>query len=445
MAPLPDAALLLDQILAGIGQPFYALDRDFRFVLFNDEAARYFERPAETVLGRVVWDVFPWDREHERGRVLREAMATRRLLKGEILSTMRARLVAYCVFPLGDGIGAVLRDVSDRRDAEAALHQRTAELEAVLGTVPVAVWFTNDPAGRMIARNRRATEMLRVPPDERLLSVAPNQLFRFEQDGAVLPLDRLPLQRALRGETIDDELMDLVHDDGERRTLLIRAEPLRGPDGVPVGSVCVAADVTERHRYESQLRLLLDELNHRVKNTLAIVQSIANVTLKDVEPAAREQLSQRLFNLAAVHGLLTEASWEGAALDEVLRASLRLLEPREERVRLDGPPLRLQPRTAVTLSLAVHELVTNALKYGALSLPDGHVEVRWTVEGPRFRLSWCEHGGPPVTPPGRTGFGTRMIRQALAAELRGEARMDFHADGLVCTIDGEAPTVPADR
>lgn len=443
MAPLPDAALLLDQILAGLGQPFYALDRDFRFLLFNDEAARYFERPAEEVLGRVVWDVFPWDVEHERGRVLRQAMSSRRLIKGEIQSMMAQRLVAYCVFPLGDGIGAVLRDVSDRRDAEAALQQRTVELEAVLGTVPVAVWFTHDPHGRIIARNRRATEILRVPADERLLSVGPNQLFRFERDGAVLDLEQLPLQRALRGDSVDRELMDLVHADGDRRILLVRAEPLRGNDGTIVGAVCAAADVTDRHRHEAQLRLLLDELNHRVKNTLAIVQSIANVTLKDVAPPARERLEQRLVNLASVHGLLIESSWEGAALDEVLRASLGLLEPRDDRVRLDGAPLRLQPRTAVTLSLAVHELATNALKYGALSVPDGHVEVRWQVDGQRFRLSWTERNGPPVTPPRRTGFGTRMIRQALAAELRGEARLDFHVDGLVCTIEGEAPTVPA--
>lgn len=445
MAPLPDAALLLDQILAGIGQPFYALDRDFRFVLFNDEAARYLDRPAESVLGRTVWEVFPHDIDHARGHVLRQGMAARRAIKGELPSMMAGRLVSYCIFPLGDGIGVVFRDVSDRRDAEAALARRSAELEAVLGTVPVAVWFTHDPQGRIIARNRRATELLRVPPDERLLSVGPNQMFRFEQDGAVLTLERLPLQRALRGETIDRELMDLVHADGDRSILLIRAEPLHGSDGTIVGAVCAAADVTERHRYEAQLRLLLDELNHRVKNTLAIVQSIANVTLKDAEPATRERLEQRLVNLAAVHGLLTEGNWEGAALDEVLRASLRLLEPREDRVRLHGPPLRLQPRTAVTLSLAAHELATNALKYGALSAPDGHVEVRWSLDGPRFRLSWTERGGPPVAAPARGGFGTRMIRQALAAELRGTARLDFHPDGLVCTIDGEAPAAPADR
>ncbi len=443
MAPLPDAALLLDQILAGIGQPFYALDRDFRFVLFNDEAARYLQRPADGVLGRTVWEVFPHDVDHERGQVLRKGMASRAVLKGELQSMMAARLVSYCIFPLGDGIGVVFRDVSDRRDAEVALGRRTAELEAVLGTVPVAVWFTHDPQGNTIVRNRRATEILRVPPDERLLSVGTGQRFRFEQDGTVLPLDRLPLQRALAGETIDRELMDLVHADGDRRTLLIRALPLRGPGAAVIGAVCAAADVTDRHRHEARLRLLLDELNHRVKNTLAIVQSIANVTLKDIEPAARERLEQRLVNLASVHGLLTESSWEGAALDEVLRGSLGLLEPHGDRVRLDGAPLRLQPRTAVTLSLAVHELATNALKYGALSVPDGHVEVRWQVDGQRFRLSWTERNGPPVTPPGRAGFGTRMIRQALAAELRGEARMDFLADGLVCTIDGEAPKVPA--
>ena len=191
MASLPDAALLLDQILAGIGQPFYALDRDFRFVLFNDEAARYLQRPAGQVLGRTVWEIFPHDIDHERGHVLRKGMASRAVIKGELQSMMAARLVSYCIFPLGDGIGVVFRDVSDRRDAEIALERRTAELEAVLGTVPVAVWVTHDPQGRTIVRNRSATEILRVPPDERLLSVGPNQMFRFEQDGVVLTLERL--------------------------------------------------------------------------------------------------------------------------------------------------------------------------------------------------------------------------------------------------------------
>ena len=442
MAPLPDAALLLDQVLAGIGQPLYALDREFRFVLFNDEATRYFERPAGQMLGRTLWEVFPDDVDQPRGKLLREAMATRRTLKGEIQSMMGARLVSYAIFPLGDGIGVAFRDISDRRDAQAALQQRTAALEAVLGTVPVAVWFTHDPAGREIFRNRRATEVLRVPPDERLLSVGPQQPFRFERDGRRLEREDLPLQRVLRGEVVDRELMDLVHDDGERRTLLVRAEPLREDDGRLVGAVCAAADVTERQRHEARLRLLLDELNHRVKNTLAIVHSIANVTLKDVTPESRDSFERRLVNLAGVHGLLTESSWEGAELQDVLRASLASLAPREDRVRLAGDRLCLEPRTAVTLSLAVHELGTNALKYGALSVPDGHVEVSWTVDGDRFRLSWTERNGPAVVPPGRTGFGSRMIRQALAAELRGEARLDFHPDGMVCTIDGEAPGMP---
>ncbi|WP_422003473.1 sensor histidine kinase [Reyranella sp.] len=436
MPALPDAETLLNQIVAGLDHPFYALDADWRFILYNDAAATYFGRTVDQVLGRTVWEVFPDEVEHERGHLLRRAMTGRAVVKGEATSMISGRLVAYCLFPLGEGVGVTFRDVSDRRDAQAALLDRTAALEAVLETVPTAVWFTYDPDGSQIVRNRRAAEILRVPAGGGApLAVVSRRPLRLWRDGTELPSDQLPLRRASRGESVDGELMELVHDNGDRRTLLIRASPLRGRDGAVIGAVCAAADVTERQRYEDQLRLLLDELNHRVKNTLAIVQSIAALTLKDIDPLAREGFEGRLTALADAHNLLTERSWSGASLDDVLRASLRSLLPAEDRVRLAGEPVIVQPRTAVALSLATHELATNALKYGALSSASGRIEIGWTADGGRFCLVWRETGGPPVGRPSRSGFGTRMVRQALAAELRGSVEMDYRPEGLVCTIE----------
>ena len=270
------------------------------------------------------------------------------------------------------------------------------------------------------------------------LSSALNQPVHFTvfRDGEPLAPDDRPLHRAARGEVVANELLEIRFDADERRMILMRAAPLRNSAGELQGAVAAAADVTERHHHENHLKLLVNELNHRVKNTLAIVQSIATLTLKDVDPVVRAAFEQRLLTLSAAHGLLTDESWDGAHLDAVARASLRAAH---ERVGFEGEDLRLKPKSAVALSMALHELGTNALKYGALSVEQGSVAVRWSTSGDRFRLRWEERGGPPVSPPTHRGFGSRMIERGLAAELRGEARIDWRPEGVVCTID--APLV----
>ena len=444
MTPGTDPELLFRQVLEGIGQPFYAVDRDWRVILYNDEAARHFSRPAAEVMGRRLWDVFAGEADHERGRLLREAMATRRVVRGEAQSMMAPRLISYRLFPLGDGLGVVLSDVSDRRDAQQALGERSAELEAVLDTIPTAVWFTYDREAREIVRNRRAVELLRLPQDTTMrLAVAPRRTFRVQRNGQDLGPDETPLRRAVRGETVENELLDLVHDDGDRRILLVRAAPLRRPDGSVIGAVCAAADVTERHKYEARLRRLVDELNHRAKNTLAVVQSLAKLTLKNLDSSSRQSFEERLFNLAQVHDLLTQDHWTGAELGAVLGSAIRAVFPAENRVNLAGDSIRLQPRTAISLSMAAHELATNAIKYGALSAASGRVSVRWSTDGGRFVLIWEESNGPAPTPPTRKGFGTRMIGDVVAKELEGEVRFDYRAAGLLCTIEGSLGALQA--
>jgi two-component sensor histidine kinase len=439
MAAERDAETLLATILDGIGQPFYAVDGNWRIYLYNRDAARHFGRTAGRMIGTTIWDNFPQDADAERGRILRDAMAWRETVRGETMSLV-GRYVSYVVFPLGDGLGVTFRDVTDRRIAEKqrelaeeALRKRSAELEAVLETIPTAVWFTTDPELRNVVGNRRATELLRMPR-EADLSSALNQPGHFTvfRDGEPLAAAARPLHRAARGEVVTNELLEIRFDDDDRRMILMRAAPLRNAAGELQGAVAAAADVTERHRHETHLKLLVNELNHRVKNTLAIVQSIAALTLKDVDPGVRAAFEERLLTLSAAHGLLTDESWDGAHLDAVARASLRT---GRDRISFEGEDLRLRPKSAVALSMALHELGTNALKYGALSMEQGSVTVRWSTGGGRFRLRWEERGGPPVVPPARRGFGSRMIERGLAAELRGEAHIDWRPEGMVCTID----------
>ena len=200
--------------------------------------------------------------------------------------------------------------------------------------------------------------------------------------------------------------------------------------------------VIERRRRETHLQLLVNELNHRVKNTLTIVQSIAVQTLRGSETGERAQraLESRLSALAAAHDLLTTERWESASLRQVIEKATGACGGSSARLRVEGPDVRLQPRTAVTVAMAVHELCTNAVKYGALSNEDGTVDIHWKVEsGERLHLVWSETGGPPVTRPERRGFGTRLIERALAADLGGNATIEFRPGGIVCTLDAPLP------
>lgn len=198
-----------------------------------------------------------------------------------------------------------------------------------------------------------------------------------------------------------------------------------------------------RRQNETRLKLLVDELNHRVKNTLATVQSIASQVLSGtaVSEGARDAIEARLIALSRSHDLLTRERWTAASLHEI---AAQALEPFRrhgagERFVLDGTDVRLPPKQALALGMAFHELATNAAKYGALSNDRGRVQLGWSVEGERLRLAWHEHGGPAVRPPSRKGFGSRLIERGLAHELDGRVRLDYAVDGVVCAIDMPLP------
>jgi two-component sensor histidine kinase len=172
-----------------------------------------------------------------------------------------------------------------------------------------------------------------------------------------------------------------------------------------------------------------------VKNTLAPVQSIAHETLRGgaATREARDLLTARLLALSAAHDVLTSESWEGADMVEVVAAALRPYD--STRYAAEGAPHRVGPRAALAISMALHELATNALKYGALSGNAGHVRVSWSATGDGgLTLTWREEGGPPVVPPTRVGFGSRLLRQGLMADLGGGADLRFEPGGLVCVI-----------
>ena len=208
-------------------------------------------------------------------------------------------------------------------------------------------------------------------------------------------------------------------------------------DGRVIRVLATSRDVTGERLAESHRQLLVNELNHRVKNTLATVQSIANQSLRNagVEPAVRDALEGRLMAIAATHNVLTDHNWSAASLRQIVDGSVTPYRARADQLTITGKDLQVSPKPAVVMALAFHELAINALKYGALSAPDGHVDVRWSVEpDDQLFIEWAERGGPPVRPPKRRGFGSRIVEMALPSELGGAVAVDYRTEGLHCSI-----------
>jgi two-component sensor histidine kinase len=255
----------------------------------------------------------------------------------------------------------------------------------------------------------------------------------------------------VRGETVRAEETDILFGDGTAVTLVFEAAPIRDQAGAIRGAVCGAVDISERKRQELHRELLLNELNHRVKNTLATVQSFAVQTLRNAPTVGegRRAFEARLIALSKAHDVLTRQHWEGASLGEVVAEALAAYagEPNNPRVRFAGDEIRLQPKTALAVSMALHELATNAVKYGALSNASGRVRLDWSVAGEpaMLNLHWVEMAGPTVAPPGKRGFGSRLIEYGLSQDLGAEVQLDFAPGGVSCTITAPVEEIRARR
>ncbi|PSO14475.1 ATP-binding protein [Bradyrhizobium sp. MOS003] len=327
-----------------------------------------------------------------------------------------------------------------RRDAEEIQRRQAARLEAVVSTVPTAVWFTHDREAKRVFGNAYGARLLRVRPDSNMSLSAPEDerpVFRVLRDRVQVEPSELPLQRAARGEEVAGEELELSFEDGSSATAIFQASPIVDAAGVFQGAVCAAIDITERKRQERHRELLVNELNHRVKNTLTTVQSFALQTLRNASSLAdgRRAFDARLIALSKAHDVLVRENWEAAELREVVTEALAAhAEPESARLNFGGPDLRMRPSAALAISMALHELATNAVKHGALSNSSGTVDLAWKVDD-RFELCWTELGGPPVVPPSRRGFGTRLIQQGLPHEFGGaDVDLRFAPEGVVCVI-----------
>jgi PAS domain S-box-containing protein len=318
-------------------------------------------------------------------------------------------------------------------------------LEAVFNNASVAI-FLMDDRQQCEYMNRAAEKLTGFTLDEVLALDKPlhDIIHHTYPDGRPFPLHECAIDRAfpehnqVRGEEI------FVHKDGSFYPVAFCASPIRDEASKTIGTIIEVRDITQEKRANERQRLLVNELNHRVKNTLATVQALAWQTFKGTDPDALEAFTNRLTILSKAHNILSGTAWHKAAVDEIVSSAVEPFGP--DRFDTSGTPCDVHPKAAVTLAMVLHELATNAVKHGSLSVPTGHVRLRWTgeqlPESTELEITWEEGGGPEVTPPTRRGFGTRLIERQLSLEFGGKAELDFQESGLVCRLRLSMPPNP---
>ena len=318
-----------------------------------------------------------------------------------------------------------------------ALAESEARLRAIFESAPVGLLFAEAPSGRVVGGNGALERILGRP-------LAPSA----ETGGLPAEIAPFPMARALAGEDVPSA--EMLYKRGDDRTvwIAVSAAPIREPGGRIVGGVVTVVDIDRERRALEDTRRLVDELNHRVKNTLAAVQSIAHQTMRSTSDpiAARQAFESRLLALSAAHDVLTRRNWDTVELPDMLEAVAATHGDIRKRWRSEGPRVSLAPRMALPLSLAFHELFFNARRHGALSGKEGDVHVTWILRngadgGSDLEIEWRESGGPPVAIPDHQGFGMRMLKKSLALELAGSVDVEFAETGFVCRIKAPLRTM----
>jgi two-component system CheB/CheR fusion protein len=387
-------------------------------------------RPITDISGRLKYDDLESDvRKVLRtlGRVEREV----RLRDGE--TTYIMRILPYRTMGnVIDGVVITFVDVTERKAAE----EERALLAAIVKSSPDAI-IVSDPGGAVVAWNLGAERMFGYLAGEMVGRPVAETLGLQHAD-----VWRQQVRRAQRGDTLPPVDLVRVRKDGSGVHVSASVAAVRDAAGKVVAISSIERDVSEARRNEERQRLLLAELDHRVKNTLAIVTSIVSRTVA-ADPAARpfaEAIQGRLKALGQAHRVLSHGHWQGSPLAQVLREQLVPFRGRRLRnVRLEGPEVMLAPRAALTLSMAIYELASNAAKYGALSVAEGRLTIEWRMaaaeNGSKLVLEWREKDGPAVGRPEGRGFGSDLIERAIPYELGGTARLRYASKGVQCTIE----------
>jgi len=334
---------------------------------------------------------------------------------------------------LSDGtVIEVNRDVTERKQIEADLREREQQLRWLASIVQSSddAIVSKNLDGIITSWNKGAERVFGYTVEEAVGQPITIVIPQDRQDE-----ERTILTRIRRGARIEHFETVRQRKHGSLIWVSLTISPVKNAEGKIVGASKIARDITEQKRTSEQMATLAREAEHRSKNLLANVQAMVNLSQGDDVADLKKAIEGRIQALANVHSLFVASRWIGAELSTIAQQELAPYSATgEKRVRIDGPQVLLGPDTAQAVAVTLHELATNAAKYGALSTANGHVDLKWSHEANgRLNLRWVETGGSTVQPPTRTGFGGRVIEQMIA-QLKGKSRFDWRAEGLVCEI-----------
>lgn len=344
------------------------------------------------------------------------------------------------------GFLKILRDRTAQHRVQADLEESEARTRLALEAGELGAWQSTPELGEM-TWDARTRELLGHHPDEPL-DYETSFLARVHPDDRARVVAANAKALGPDGDgTTDMEYRTISAVDGKERWIHAKGALAPARDDIPARFVGTVRDITAEKEAEHHRKLLTNELEHRIKNTLAVVQAIVSQSLRNVATPeeARDAIGERLRTLSHAHDVLTRTSWTAAPLTTIIEGATRLLGDQSNRLLMNGPDINLSARAALAFSMTLHELATNAAKYGALSNEVGHVEFVWDVD-PADRdtliFRWQEYGGPPVNPPQRQGFGTRLMA-GLAKDMGGTGTFDYQPNGILWTLRSSLSRVSA--
>jgi PAS domain S-box-containing protein len=429
-------------IFAGI------MDLQGRLREVNNLAVDWCGYTREQVLDRPFSET-PWWRGSEemkaRIRFATDQAASGRVFREELrywVADGSERIVDFAMHPICDQSGAVVFlhptgiDITERKQAEAALReseQRLRWLASIVESSDDAI-VSKNLDGVITSWNRGAERVFGYAAEEAIGQPITIVIPQDRQDE-----ERTILTRIRRGERIDHFETVRQRKHGSLIVVSLTVSPVKNAEGKIVGASKIARDITEQKRNQEQIATLAREAEHRSKNVLASVQATVMLSQSDTPEGLKQAIEGRIRALANVHSLFVETRWIGAELSTIATQELApYTEKDKKRVRIDGAQVLLEPNVAQAIAVTLHELVTNAVKYGALSEAKGQIDLKWLHKADgQLILHWTEVGGPAVQMPTRQGFGSRVIERMIG-QLKGKARFDWRSEGLVCEITVQA-------
>ena len=422
---MTEGFLLVEPILDENGKP-----RSYRYLTANPALERLTHLKCKDILGKDVRDVLPSVEGRWIETFARVALTGEPSRIVEFSQDLDGWYDVYAYCPRPGQAALIYTNVTARKQAEERLRESEATLRAVLdGSLdPI---FMKDREGRMVLVNP-ATCAAIGKPAEFVLGKTDEEFLDNPADARAIMANDRRIMLSGEPETVEEA----VSPASGIRYYVNKKVARRDAAGNVIGLISTARDVTERKRAEERIELLMREVNHRSKNMLTVVQSIARQTVATNPEGFLERFGERVQALAASQDLLIKHGWKGVQLEELARLHLSPFgDLLDHRIELQGPPILISASAAQAIGMAIHELATNAGKYGALSGLSGRVDVRWHVTKAEngeqaFVMSWTEEGGPPVVMPAQLGFGSKVIGHLIESSLTGTVELDFPPPGL---------------